>query len=237
MMKWTAILAAILAVTVAGCAVIGESTPTPVDPLDAVRVESTRQAVAFQAEREALDLERERLDLERERMRAQSVDVFRMALPWVILLAGLGAAGLVGWRWLTVWELRARVIRRAPEEGEPIQLLDRDRVALPLRLANAYADLTRGAERSPLLAASAEAQERATMRQQAGNLALAGQAAETVKARTGGGDVTLMLPPEKRGRAAPAPSPVRVLPEPTREVTEWIEDVKRPMLLEVTDDD
>jgi len=228
----TVILAAVVILAV-GCGRNGGGY----SETEAVKVEATRQAVALEATRTALDLERQALDLERDTRRQAAMDPFLMALPWVILLAGLGAAGLVGWRWLTVWELRARVIRRAPEEGEPIQLLDRDRVALPLRLANAYADLTRGAERSPLLAASAEAQERATMRQQAGNLALAGQAAETVKARTGGGDVNLVLPHEKRERTAPAPSPVRVLPEPTREVAGWIEDVKRPLLLEVTDDD
>jgi len=202
---------------------------------EAVKVEATRQAVILEATRTALDLEREALDLERDTRRQAAMDPFLMALPWVILAAGLGAAGLVGWRWLIVWELRARVIRRAPEEGEPIQLLDHDRVALPLRLANAYADLTRGAERSPLLAASAEAQERATMRQQAGNLALAGQAAETVKARLGSGDVNLVLP-QKRERAQAAPALVRVLPEPTRAVAGWIEDTERALLPEVVSD-
>jgi len=219
------ILAAAMIIAAAGC---GGAGP---DPLDAVRVESTRQAVSLEATRTVLDLER-------DTRRQEALDPFVLALPWVVLVAGLGAAGLVGWRWLTVWELRARVIRRQPEEGEPIQLLSHDRVALPLRLANAYADLTRGAERSPMLAANAEAQERATMRQQASNLALASQAARTVKARTGSSDISLMLPPaEKHERSAPAPSPVRVLQEPTETVRGWIEDTERALLPEVVSDD
>jgi len=224
------IMGTILAAILAGCAVGGP------DPLDAVRVESTRQAVALEATKTALDLERQSLDLERDTRRQAAMDPFVLALPWVVLVAGLGAAGLVFWRWLQVWEARARLVHRAPEAGETILTLGRgERFALPLRAGNVYTDLARGAERSPMLAASAEAQERATMRQQAGNLALASQAAETVKARKGG-DVYLL--PEKRGQTVTAaPSPVRVLQEPTREVAGWIEDVKRPMLLEVTDDD
>ena len=228
----TVILGVILAVAVAGCAVGGP------DPLDAVRVESTRQAVALEATKTALDLERQSLDLERDTRRQAAMDPFVLALPWVILLVGLGAAGLVFWRWLQVWEARARLVHRAPEAGETILTLGRgDRFALPLRAGNVYADLARGAERSPLLAATAEAQERATMRQQAGNLALASQAAETVKARSSSGDVNLTLPHERRERTAlAAPSPVRVLQEPTREVAGWIVDTERALLPEVVSD-
>ena len=77
------IMGTILAAILAGCAVGGP------DPLDAVRVEATRQALALEREREALDLERETFNLERERTRAQSVDVFLMAMPWVILACGV----------------------------------------------------------------------------------------------------------------------------------------------------
>jgi len=227
----TVILGAILGVILAGCAVSGGP-----DPLDAVRVESTRQAVAFQAEHEALDLERERLNLEREQMRAQSVDAFLMALPWIVLACGLLACGALAWHLLPVFVARYGLVTRKAEDGESLLLLGKDRLALPMRMAGPYADLSKGAERSPMLAASIEAQEAATMRQQAGNLALASQAAETVKARKGG-DVTLMLPHEKRGRTAPAaPSPVRVLPEPTREVAGWIVDTERALLPEVVSD-
>jgi len=160
-----------------------------------------------------------------------------------VLLAGLAAAGAVFWRWLQVWEARARLYTRAPEAGETILTLGRgERFALPLRSAGLYADLSKGAERAPLLAHTPELQEAATMRAQTANLALASQAAATVEARTKrAGDVNLVLPPERRERAAPAlaaaPSPVRVLQEPTPTVAGWIEDVKNPLLLEVTDDD
>jgi len=189
-----AILGVILAVVVilAGCAVGGP------DPLDAVRVESTRQAVSLEATRTVLDLER-------DTRRQAAMDPFVLALPWVVLVAGLGAAGLVFWRWLQVWEARARLVHRAPEAGETILTLGRgDRFALPLRAGNVYTDLARGAERSPMLAASAEAQERATMRAQAANLALASQAAETVKARKGSGDVYLLPEKHAPARALPA---------------------------------
>jgi len=236
----------------AGCAV-GSSGPDPAaERAEAARVqaeaeragvqiEATRQAVAFQAEREAIAIERERLDMQRAQTRAQSGDAFRMALPWVVLLAGLAAAGAVFWRWLQVWEARARLYTRAPEAGETILTLGRgERFALPLRSAGLYADLSKGAERAPLLAHTPELQEAATMRAQTANLALASQAAATVEARTKrAGDVNLVLPPERRERAAPAlaaPSPVRVLPEPTEMVRGWIEDTERALLPEVVSD-
>jgi len=198
-MKRAAILA-ILGAILAGCARGGYTS----DPLDAVRVESTRQAVAFQAEREALDLERERLDLERERTRAQSVDVFLMALPWVVLACGLLACGVLAWHLLPVFVARFGLVTRKAEDGESLLLLGKDRLALPMRMAGLYADLTKGAERSPMLAASADAQERATMRQQAGNLALSSNAHETVKARLGSGDVYLLPGKREQARALPA---------------------------------
>jgi len=231
-----AILAVILAAVVilaVGCGGNGGGY----SEAEVVKVEATRQAVTLEATRQALDLERQALDLERDTRRQAAMDPFVLALPWVILLVGLASFVFVGWRLLQVYEARLRVIRRQPEEGEPILSLGRgERFALPLRSAGPYADLTRGQERAPLLAASAEAQERATMRQQVGNLALAGQAAETVKARSGSGDVYL-LSPEKRERTAPAPSPVRVLQEPTPEVAGWVTDVERALLPEVVNDD
>jgi len=201
-----AILGAILAAVVilaVGCGGNGGGY----SEAEAVKVEATRQAMAFQAEREALNLER-------QKTRAQSVDMFLMALPWVVLVAGLAAAGLVLWRWLQVWEARARLVHRAPEAGETILTLGRgERFALPLRSAGVYQDLTRGAERAPLLAASAEAQDWATGRQQAANLSLASQVGKVVKALRGVGDVHLMLPPEeKREPARALPARARVEP-------------------------
>jgi len=217
------ILAAAMIIAAAGC---GGAGP---DPLDAVRVESTRQAVSLEATRTVLDLER-------DTRRQAAMDPFLMALPWVVLVAGLVSFAFVGWRLLQVWEARARLVHRAPEAGETILTLGRgDRFALPLRAGNVYTDLARGAERSPLLAASAEAQERATMRQQAGNLALASNAHETVKARAGG-DVFLLPHGQRERTATAAPSPVRVLQEPTPMVSGWIEDTERALLPEVVSD-
>jgi len=193
------ILAAILAgVILAGCAGGGP------DPLDAVRIEATRQAVALTATKTALDLERETFNLERERTRAQSVDTFLMVLPWVILACGLLACGALAWHLLPVVVARYGLVTRKAEDGESILLLGKDRLALPMRMAGPYADLARGAERSPLLAHSPEAQDQVTMRQQAGNLALAASASETVKARKGSGDVYLLPEKHAPARALPA---------------------------------
>ena len=199
----TVILAAV-AISAVGCGGNGGGY----SEAEAVKVEATRQAVSLEATRTALDLERAALDLERDTRRQAAMDPFVLALPWmglVVLVVCLGAVGLVGWRWLQVWEARARLVHRAPEAGETILTLGRgERYALPLRSGNVYADLTKGAERSPMLAASADAQERATMRQQAGNLALSSNAHETVKARLGSGDVYLLPGKREQARALPA---------------------------------
>ena len=201
-------------------------------------MESTRQAVTLEATRTALDLEREAFNLERERARADSVDVFLMALPWMVLLVGLGACAVVAWQFLPILTARLGLVRRKPEEGEPVWLLGKNRLAMPLRAANSYQDLTQGRERAPLLAESAAAQERATFRQQAVNLALGQQAAATVEARTRrGGDLVFSLPAAKEpalAPALPAPSPVRVV-EPG-EVKAWLGDVEPRLLTEVIDD-
>jgi ElaB/YqjD/DUF883 family membrane-anchored ribosome-binding protein len=207
------------------------------DELEAVRAEATRTATALEATRTALDLQGQALALERKAARDRALDPFVMAMPWVILAVGLASFLYVGYRLLQVWEARARLVRRRPEEGEPVMLLDKDRFALPLRSSNVYADLARGVERSPLLAESADLQERATARQQAGNLALAGQAARVVAARSGHEPQTvIMLPDESRHEPAqlPSPSPVRVV-EPA-EVRGWLGDVEHALLPEVVED-
>lgn len=228
----TVILAAVV-ILAAGCGGVGDPA------LNAARVEATRQAVSLEATRTALDLEREAFDLERERARADSVDAFLMAMPWVVLLVGLGAFAVVAWQFLPILTARLGLVHRRPEEGEPVWLLGKNRLALPLRSANSYQDLTQGRERAPLLAESAEAQERATLRQQAVNLALGQQAAKTVEARTGrGAGTVIMLPDGEPARAEtptlPAPSPVRVV-EPG-EVKAWLGDVEPRLLTEVIDD-
>jgi len=211
------------------------------DELEAVRAEATRTATALEATRTALDLQGQALALERKAVRDRALDPFVMAMPWVVLVVGLASFLYVGYRLLQVWEARARLVRRQPEEGEPVMLLDKNRFALPLRSSNVYADLARGAERSPLLAESADLQEQTTLRQQAANLVQAQQAAKTVEARTGrGAGTVIMLPGENEPAQVPgpalalAPSPVRVV-EPGQ-VKMWLGDVETRLLTEVVDD-
>jgi len=245
----TVILAAIVILAI-GCS--GSGPDPAAERAEAERVqaeaaragmslEATRQAVAFQAEREALNLEREALDLERDTRRQAAMDPFLAMLPWAILGGGVLACGLLAWYLLPIFVARYGLVTRRAEDGESVLLLGKSRFALPLRLAGPYADLSKGAERAPLLAHTPELQEAATMRAQTANLALASQAAATVEARTKrAGDVNLVLPPERRERTAPAPaapSPVvRVLPEPTETVRGWIEDTERALLPEVVSD-
>jgi len=231
------ILITILALALMLAACGSEYIPTP-DPLDAVRVESTRQAMALEATRTALDLQQKAFDLERERARAESVDAFLMALPWVFLLVGLGACAIVAYWFLPILAQKVGLVTRKAEDGETILLLGKDRLALPLRSAGVYLDLLRGKENAPLLAADAATQERATLRQQTANAMLAQQAAQTVKARTQReGDVTMLLPRQDNPTStAAAPSPVRVLEEPTETVRGWLGDVQTALLPEVVND-
>lgn len=138
---------------------------TQQDAAQATVVQATAQAVARLDRREAL--------LEPVR-----------AVGLILLI--LAAVFAVGWLGLRAWELledRARLVRRRPDEGEPIMILDRERIALPLRQWGAYADMTYGEERAPMLAPSAEAQERTTARQQTVNLEHAHQTSDVVRAR------------------------------------------------------
>jgi hypothetical protein len=226
----TVILAAV--VILAGCRKAD-------DPgLVAAQIEATRAATQIEQQKQELAIERERLALERARTRAESVDAFLMALPWVILFVGLGACAIVAWIMLPILVQRLGLVTRKAEDGESLLLMGKHRIALPLRAAGPYLDLAPGAERAPLLAESAEAQAAATLRQQAANAILAQQAAKTVQARVGSGDVYLLPPDEKRERAQalPAPSPVRVLEVPTETVRGWLGDVQTVLLPEVIND-
>jgi hypothetical protein len=231
----TVILAAAMIIAAAGCA--GAGGP---DPLDAVRVESTRQAVRLEATRTVLDLEQQAFDLERERMQAASIDVFWASVRWIGLGVLLGMCAIAVWFTLPILVQRLGLVTRKAEDGESLLLMGKHRIALPLRAAGPYLDLAPGAERAPLLAESAEAQAAATLRQQAGNLAQASQTAETVKARVGGGDVTYLLPPiekRERERALLAPSPVRVVEPDDVRTGQWLADVEKQELLEAVNDD
>jgi hypothetical protein len=120
------------------------------------------------------------------------------AVGWLLLL-GVGAVliglGIIfGWR---LFEDRARLVRRDPDEGEPVLLISRERLALPLRQFGAYADLTNGQERAPLLAPSVEAQEGVTMRQQTANALQARQVGRVAQARHGKAERVVIMPSER----------------------------------------
>ena len=117
---------------------------------------------------------------ERERI----TEPLRAFAPWLLGAIGvvlLVILGIYAWR---LFEDRARLVRRRPDEGEPVMVLSRDRLALPLRLFGAYADVTQGQENAPLLAPSAEAQEAATMRQQTANAIQARQVGKVAQAKS-----------------------------------------------------
>jgi len=157
-----------------------------------VAVEGTAQAAqAISAQATAQAVERQ---AERERM-TQPLRTFG---PWALLLAGLVALALVGWKAWTLFEDRARLVRRGPDEGEPLMLITRERLALPLRQFGPYADMTHRQERAPLLAPTAEVQEGATTRQQVSNAILAPQAGKIAEAKGQGPQKILVLPPGKR---------------------------------------
>jgi len=117
---------------------------------------------------------------ERERI----TEPLRAFAPWLVGAIGavlLVIVGIYAWR---LFEDRARLVRRKPDEGEPIMIISRERVSLPLRLAQGYADMTQGRENAPLLAHSAEAQDAATMRQQTANAIQARQVGEVAQAKS-----------------------------------------------------
>jgi hypothetical protein len=101
----------------------------------------------------------------------------------LLILLAIAALGWIGFRLFTLLEDRARLVRRGPDEGEPLMIISRERMALPLRQFGSYADMTQGAERAPMLAPSATYQERSTARQQAANLEHAHQTRDVVRAK------------------------------------------------------
>jgi hypothetical protein len=113
----------------------------------------------------AILAERERMELQRQRW----LQPVRTAGPVLLILAGVVALAWIGWRAAVVIEDRARVIRRRGDEGEPIVLVTRERLALPMRQFNPLMVAERGNEHAPELAPP-EYQEGATARQQAANL-------------------------------------------------------------------
>ena len=142
------------------------TTMTRLDNAQATAVQATAASVARQEERERI---------------TQPLLTFA---PW--LLGAIGVVSLVilgtyAWR---LFEDRARLVRRNPDEGEPIMLITRERMALPLRQFGSYQDMTHGQENAPLLAPTVEAQEGATMRQQTANAIQARQVGAVARAKS-----------------------------------------------------
>jgi len=150
------------------------------------------QALALQATAQAIERE-----AERERM-TQPLRTFG---PWLLALAGLVAVVYIGIKAWTLFEDRARLVRRNADEGEPIMIISRERIALPARSFGVYNDLTHGQENAPLLAPTVEAQESATMRQQTANAIQArqvGQIAEAQSKREPEKHITVVMPEKAR---------------------------------------
>ena len=139
---------------------------TRLDNAQATAVEATAANVARLEERERI------------------TEPLRAFAPWLLGAIGvvlLVILGIYAWR---LFEDRSRLVRRKPDEGEPIMLISRERMAMPLRLFGAYADVTHGQENAPLLAPSVEAQEAATMRQQTANAIQARQVGKVAQAKS-----------------------------------------------------
>jgi hypothetical protein len=153
---------------------------------DAFAVEATRRAVARQDEREA------------------TTTKLRAWAGWALLGLAIPALGWLGWRAAQTIEDRARVVRRQAGEGEPIVLVSREQIAMPLRQFNPLLDAKRGQEKSLLLAPTVEAQEGTTMRQQTTNAIQARQAGQIAEAKSKRPKVvnqTIALPAPERTRA------------------------------------
>jgi len=114
------------------------------------------------------------------------------------------ALALILWRVVSVIEDRARLVRRQADEGEPLVLISRERVAAPLRMFGPVIDAKRGEERAPLLAPTVEAQADTTKRQQAANVVQAQQAGKIAEAKHSprGGTRVTVLKPSEPSRAA-----------------------------------
>lgn len=149
---------------------------------DAFAVEATRRAVERADEREAV------------------TQPLRAWWAWVLLALAIPALIWLGWRAAQVIEARGRVIRRKADEGEPVIVMTRDRMALPLRSFNA---LMSGDEIPAL--PGPEMQDAATMRQQTTNAIQARQVAATVKARK----AHKAKPPQVVAQAARASRPAQ----------------------------
>ena len=117
---------------------------------------------------------------ERERI----TQPLRTFAPWLVGLLGVVILIILGFHGWRLFEDRARLVRRNPDEGEPIMLITRERMALPMRQFGSYQDMTQGHEHAPLLAPSAEYQSGTTMRQQTANAIQARQVGAVARAKS-----------------------------------------------------
>jgi len=145
---------------------------------------ATSEAIRAQARSTAIAATAQAIERQNERERV--TQPLRTFGPWLLLLAGLIVAAVVGFYGWRLFEDRMRLVRRNPDEGEPVMILSRERLALPLRSFGNYTDLTHGQERAPLLAPTIEAQEAATMRQQTANAIQARQVGQVAEAKSRG---------------------------------------------------
>ncbi|MCP4536598.1 MAG: hypothetical protein GY832_05580 [Chloroflexi bacterium] len=144
------------------------------DNVTLTAISATAQAVTLQAKQE------------------QFLYPVKIAGSILLVLAGALALTWLGWRFAQVAEDRARVIRRRPDEGEPIIVLGDERWGLPLRAFGPVVDATPGKERVPQLS-SIEVQEATTMRQQTANALQARLSGEIARAKA-------KIPTQARGR-------------------------------------
>lgn len=161
----------------------------------AVMLEATADAVRRQSERE------------------EAIQGVRTAAPWVGLALVVAASVILGSYFAPVLKARWQVIRRKADEGEPVVVLERERIRLPLRSFGP----------DGVAAPTPDLQDRVTARAQL--------PAVVAAARGRSGLV--------RGvRRQPASSPPVICVVEPDEIRPWIEDARAQLVAEgVTDGD
>jgi hypothetical protein len=145
---------------------------------EAVKAKSTEVAQAAQSTAIAATAQA----IERQTQWEHNTQTITKAGGWLLLLLGLALLVLAGIYLAPVVRARLQVIRRRHGEIEPLVVLDRERIALPLR--SFYALLT--ADGMP----ADQWQDRATARQQLANVVDAGRGSrrQTVRRQLPSGD-------------------------------------------------
>jgi hypothetical protein len=191
---------------------------------------ATAVVVAQQDRATAVALQATRQSVELQAQRARWMHPLQFVGVILFVLVGAGALLYLAWRSWTLYEDRKRLVRRDPDEGEPILLLSRERLAMPLRQFGAYADMTQGSERAPLLAPTVEAQEGATMRQQTANAIQARQVEGVAKAKHGTQpDRNIVVLPKAAAREYSDPQLPPIHVRDAGDMKPLIEDVRRQL--------